>query len=210
MLHDEGMRRMLALGVLVLSACSTAAVRTTPASTPSAQPNVDLAGTATPTAATTATCPMATTPAVTEGPYFKAGSPARRTLVDSGVVGTRLTLTGHVYTAGCAAVAGAVLDFWQADGNGQYDNSGFRLRGHQQTGADGGYQLDTVVPGRYPGRTEHIHVKVAGPGKPALTSQLFFPNSTTNDQDSIYLPALLVKLSGPNSALTASYDFLLG
>ena len=27
--------------------------------------------------------------------------------------------------------AGALLDFWQADAKGHYDNSGFRLRGHQ-------------------------------------------------------------------------------
>ncbi|MEA2683180.1 MAG: hypothetical protein QOK05_1508 [Chloroflexota bacterium] len=123
------------------------------------------------------------------------------------MVGTRLTLTGHVFSANCTPVLGAVLDFWQADGNGQYDNAGYRLRGHQQTTADGSFHLDTVVPGLYPGRTEHIHVKVTAPGRSTLTTQLFFPNSTSNSRDSIFLPALLVKLSGPANALSASYDF---
>jgi protocatechuate 3,4-dioxygenase beta subunit len=203
------MRRLLAGLLLALTACTSVATKVAPTPTPSAQPDVAQVSPS-PAATAAATCPPAATPAVTEGPYFKAGSPERTSLVDSGVVGTRLTLTGHVYGTGCAPIARAVLDFWQADGNGQYDNSGYRLRGHQQTAVDGTFVLDTVVPGLYPGRTEHIHVKVAAPGKATLTTQLFFPNSTTNLQDSIYRPELLVKLSGPANALSASYDFLIG
>jgi len=60
-------------------------------------------------------------------------------------------------------VGGALLDFWQADAAGDYDNTGFRLRGHQFSGADGRFRLATVVPGLYPGRTRHIHVKVQRP-----------------------------------------------
>ena len=124
-------------------------------------------------------------------------------------MGTPLDLDGRVFES-CRPAPGATLDFWQADGDGRYDNSGYRLRGHQATGADGEYHLQTVVPGLYTGRTEHIHVKVAIPGKPVLTTQLFFPGVAQNESDSIYRPELLVKLSDGGSGKIGTFDFVVG
>jgi protocatechuate 3,4-dioxygenase beta subunit len=87
------------------------------------------------------------TPEQTEGPYFTPDSPARRSLIESGVRGTRMVLTGRVLTTGCKPARRALLDFWQADGDGSYDNQGFRLRGHQFTDSRGRFRLATVVPG---------------------------------------------------------------
>jgi protocatechuate 3,4-dioxygenase beta subunit len=117
------------------------------------------------------------TPSNIEGPYFKRSSPLRTNLVTAGVTGVLLTLTGAVRNEQCQPVANALLDFWQADAKGAYDNSGFKLRGHQFTGADGTYVLQTVVPKDYPGRTPHIHVKVQAANGPILTTQLFFPDN---------------------------------
>lgn len=146
---------------------------------------------ATTTASAAAAC--ARTVSLTEGPYFKAGSPARRTLRTSGVKGTPLRLTGRVVDRSCQPIAGALLDFWQADGTGAYDNNGFRLRGHQRTRADGSWTLNTVVPGLYPGRTEHIHVKVRRRTGSTLTTQLFFPGAASNGSDGIYVASMLVR-----------------
>lgn len=44
-------------------------------------------------------------------------------------------------------MAGALLDLWQADHYGAYDDAGYRYRGHQYTGADGAFALSTIVPG---------------------------------------------------------------
>jgi protocatechuate 3,4-dioxygenase beta subunit len=126
------------------------------------------------------------TPALTEGPYFKPRSPLRRSILPAGVAGTRLTLSGRILTTSGRTVPKALIDFWQASASGVYDNSGYRFRGHQLTDARGRYTLFTVVPGLYPGRTRHIHVKVQAPGKPVLTTQLFFPNVAANASDSIY------------------------
>ena len=41
------------------------------------------------------------------------------------------------------------IDVWQADAAGDYDTRGFVLRGHQFTGADGGYRLRTIAPRWY-------------------------------------------------------------
>jgi hypothetical protein len=40
--------------------------------------------------------PADPTPSMTEGPYFKTGSPERTSLIEPGVVGTRLVITGYV------------------------------------------------------------------------------------------------------------------
>ena len=150
----------------------------------------------------------AVTPAQTEGPYFKPGSPARTSLIESGMAGTRLVLSGRVLTPACAPVAGATLDFWQADAAGSYDNSGYRLRGHQLTDAAGRYSLETILPGEYPGRTEHIHVKLGAPGKAVLTTQLYFPDVARNQQDSIFDPHLLVTMQNTATGKAATFDFV--
>ena len=85
--------------------------------------------------------------------------------------GQRLVVAGTVLTADCRRVRRALLDFWQADDAGQYDNQGYRLRGHQFSDDQGGWRLETVVPGLYTGRTRHIHIKVQAPDGPVLTTQ---------------------------------------
>lgn len=126
------------------------------------------------------------TPAQTEGPYFTPNSPERASLLEAGVTGTKLTLAGSVLRTDCAPVARALIDVWQCDDAGVYDNNGYRLRGHLFADAQGRYQLETIVPGIYPGRTRHIHVKVQAPNSPVLTTQLYFPNEPRNQTDGIY------------------------
>lgn len=132
------------------------------------------------------------TPRLAEGPYFTPDSPRRRTIVPAGAPGTRLTLTGRVLTTAGRPVARALVDFWQCDARGVYDTDGSRFRGHQLTDARGRYRLFSVVPGLYPGRTKHIHVKVQAPGRPVLTTQLFFPGIPRNRTDRIFAADCLV------------------
>ena len=147
----------------------------------------------------------------TEGPYFTTGSPRRRSLVAPSMRGTRLVISGRVLTTSCRPLRRAKLDFWQADVQGVYDNEGFRLRGHQLTDAEGRFRLTTIVPGLYPGRTRHIHVKAQRAGGAVLTTQLYFPRETANRADGLYDPALLLRSvrRGP-SGWTARFDFVLG
>ena len=149
------------------------------------------------------------TPAQTEGPYFKSSSPQRASLVDAGMAGTLLTVSGRVLTAACQPINAAKLDFWQADDSGNYDNAGFRLRGHQFTDTDGRFTLQTIVPGLYPGRTRHIHVKVQAPNGPILTTQLYFPNEARNATDGIFSSALLMNVQDASGGRTGTFDFVL-
>jgi protocatechuate 3,4-dioxygenase beta subunit len=151
----------------------------------------------------------AITPELTEGPYFTANSPERASLYEEGLAGTKIIITGYVYTTDCKPVANALLDFWQADGNGVYDNNGYTLRGHQFTDSNGRYQLTTVVPGIYPGRTEHIHVKVQAPNGNLITSQLFFPGVTQNDSDGIFNQELLLTIQETSDGLQGQFNFVV-
>jgi protocatechuate 3,4-dioxygenase beta subunit len=146
------------------------------------------------------------TPAQTEGPYFTPNSPERASLLEAGLPGDRLTVAGTVLATDCRPLRRALLDFWQADAAGQYDNQGYRLRGHQFTDADGRFRLETVVPGLYPGRTRHIHVKVQAPGGPVLTTQLYFPGEAANAGDGIFREELLLAMDGDRQA---SFTFVL-
>ena len=146
---------------------------------------------------------------MTEGPYFKPNSPERTSLIEPSVTGSRLVLTGYVLGTDCKPIAHALLDFWQADGKGQYDNSGYTLRGHQFTDNTGRYHLETIVPGLYPGRTEHIHVKVQSPNGPMLTTQLFFPGVASNQADSIFDPKLLVTMQDVPDGKAATFNFVV-
>ncbi|RFS84282.1 dioxygenase [Actinomadura spongiicola] len=148
------------------------------------------------------------TPPQTEGPYFSPGSPERKD-IRSGKPGTLLTVSGIVYSLDCKPVARALLDFWQADNAGVYDNRGYIFRGHQYTDEQGRYTLTTIVPGLYPGRTRHIHVKVQAPGARILTTQMYFPNEPRNQTDTIYDPRLLMKMGTDQNGRTGNLDFVV-
>ena len=112
-----------------------------------------------------------------EGPYYTPNTPERNSLLEEGMTGTRLVLVGYVLDQNCQPLTNAKLDFWQTDSVGEYDNTGYRLRGHQFTDEQGRYYLETILPGLYNSRPiEHIHVKIQPEGGEEATSQLYFPN----------------------------------
>src|SRR5262249_10896110 len=136
-------------------------------------------------------------------------SPMRASLLERGMAGTRIVVAGFVMSTECKPVARALIDVWQADDRGEYDNTGFTLRGHQFTDEAGRYRLETIIPGLYPGRTRHIHVKVQAPGRPVLTTQFYFPGEPRNRRDGIFMEALVLPLRETADGKTAAFDFVL-
>jgi protocatechuate 3,4-dioxygenase beta subunit len=96
----------------------------------------------------------------TEGPFFKPSSPERADLVEPDTTGRLVEINGLVMTRSCRPVERTLVDLWHADEHGEYDNAGFRYRGHLFTDAEGRYRFRTILPAIYPGRTRHYHVKV--------------------------------------------------
>jgi protocatechuate 3,4-dioxygenase beta subunit len=116
--------------------------------------------------------------------------------------GTRLILVGYMLDQNCQPLPGVWLDFWQADANGEYDNAGYRLRGHQFTDAQGRYYLETILPGLYPSRPiEHIHVRVRPEGGAEIISQLYFPEQP--------MEGLTVRIEDRGDFLLGYFDFVV-
>lgn len=121
-----------------------------------------------------------------------------RTDTDTGSVqpGVPLTLTINLRDAGasCAPQAGAFVDIWHANAQGNYsdvsgagnpDNRGLNwLRGYQVSDDAGSVTFTTVMPGYYVSRTIHIHFRVrltlADDSEVNFTAQLFFAESVNN------------------------------
>jgi protocatechuate 3,4-dioxygenase beta subunit len=143
----------------------------------------------------------------TEGPFFKSKSPARGDLREPGGGGHQFELSGFVLTRSCRPLHGAVVDLWHADEKGEYDNVGFRYRGHVITGPDGAFGFRTIVPAIYPGRTRHYHVKVQAPSSRLLTTQLYFPNEPANLRDGLFKRELLMRVADAGDS--GRFDFVL-
>jgi protocatechuate 3,4-dioxygenase beta subunit len=141
------------------------------------------------------------TPSDVEGPLYRPGAPVE----DSPAVLDRadrgedvLLLRGHVLDADSGEpLPGAMLDIWQADQAGLYEDQDggqpdYNLRGRVRADAQGGYEVRTVVPsayaiattggpvgellaalGRHDRRPAHVHVKATAEGHRPLTSQIF-------------------------------------
>ena len=73
----------------------------------------------------------------------------------------------------------------------------------------GRYRLETIVPGSYPGRTRHVHVKVQAPKGPVLTTQLYFPGEPGNASDPIFRRELVLRVREGADGRTAAFDFVL-
>ncbi len=154
----------------------------------------------------------ARTPLQTAGPFHVRGAPFRDDFRVDSMEGEDLTVHGRVMSVDCQPVAGAVLDVWQADPTGRYDNQDFRLRGKVRTDADGAYKFQTLKPGAYGAgfvRTPHIHVRITAEGMRQITTQVYFPGEELNAQDAFYREDLLLSMSGVYEGMSANFQFVL-
>ena len=128
-------------------------------------------------------------PATTEGPYYLDPKLVRAAITE-GKPGVPLLLQLQLVTADCRPIAGARVDIWHCDAQGNYsgyarqgsaavvDTTGQTfLRGTQPTDAMGIAKFETIYPGWYRGRTTHIHYKIFLDERTVLTSQIFFPDA---------------------------------
>src|SRR5918911_4016010 len=70
---------------------------------------------------------FAPTPSNTLGPFYKKGAPRREKIVDEASAGVPLLVAGRVINTEGQPLAGAWVEVFHADHNGEYDMEGFRL-----------------------------------------------------------------------------------
>jgi protocatechuate 3,4-dioxygenase beta subunit len=148
-----------------------------------------------------------------EGPFYKPGAPVRSVLLEKSMAGTPLTVTGRILDTQGRPLKGALLDIWQADHKGSYDNTGFLLRGKLYADDEGRYTLRTVKPLYYgePGdmRPAHIHVKASFGKSPILTTQLYFKGDPWIHNDAGVRPSLIMSPRRESEGLVARFDFVI-
>jgi catechol 1,2-dioxygenase len=135
-----------------------------------------------------------------EGPYYREGAPFRSTLFEKGDKGERLVVAGTVVARNGRPLANSIVDVWQCNADGRYDNDDpkhppkkdqFVLRGKVKTNDKGEYEFTTIRPvpygigeGQY--RPAHIHMKASLDGYTPLTTQLYFKGDKYNKTDPWY------------------------
>ncbi|MFO0930607.1 MAG: hypothetical protein U0736_26840 [Gemmataceae bacterium] len=155
------------------------------------------------------------------GPYYRAGAPFRGKMTPPLEPGTVLLVRGRVWGFDSRKpLAGARLDVWQANAAGRYDNDDpdhpprpdvFVNRTRLITDENGGYEFETVHPGRYqtgPGtwRPAHIHYAIAHPGYRTLVTQLYFKGDPHNATDPFVRPSLVIDLQTVRAG-AGSYEY---
>ena len=149
---------------------------------------------------------LAATPAQTEGPFYPVTFPAD---MDNDLVrvrgqqvqamGTVLHLQGRVLDTSGRPLSGAAIDIWQCDAQGIYDHPrqpgrerrdrAFQGFGRLVADAEGRYSFRALKPVAYPGRTPHIHLKVATASGSQLTSQFYVAGDPRNEGDFVFRAA---------------------
>lgn len=110
------------------------------------------------------------------GPFYKKGAPRKEKLNEANDPGTPLLVAGRVINTDGQPLPGALIEVFHADNSGNYDMEGYRFRASVLPQQSGEYKFETIVPGGYGGRPQHIHYVINAPGHRRLTTQLYFAN----------------------------------
>lgn len=135
---------------------------------------------------------LPTTPSQTVGPFFHYALPfpGGDTLTSEATLGERIVIEGRLVDGNNAPVTDAMVEIWQANGQGRYNHPddtqdkqldpNFNGFGRVPTGEDGGWRFNTIKPGQVPGpggaiQAPHINVSVFGRGiLKRLATRLYF------------------------------------
>jgi catechol 1,2-dioxygenase len=143
------------------------------------------------------------------GPYYREGAPFRAKITPPLVKGVAMLIRGRVWGFDTKKpLASAVLDIWQADADGRYDNDDpqkppakgvYVNRARVLTDETGYYEYETIHPGPYQigenaWRPAHIHYLVRKVGYANLITQLYFKGDRHNAKDDFIKDSLIITL----------------
>ena len=182
---------------------------------------------------------LVSTPRQAKGPFYPVELPADQDadLMRVGA-GTQLAqgemthLSGRVFDESGKPVAGVRVEIWQCDANGRYHHPGdsgsapadqnFQGFGATLTDAFGSYSFRTIRPVPYPGRTPHIHFRLAGKAFPEFVTQMYIAGHPGNGSDGLLssvrdprqrdvllVPFRSIKGEAGRTEWTAAFDIVL-
>jgi protocatechuate 3,4-dioxygenase alpha subunit len=143
------------------------------------------------------------TPSQTVGPFFHYALPYEGgdRLTNEATLGERIVIEGRVIDGNGAPIGDALIEIWQANGQGRYNHPddtqeqqldpNFDGFGRRPTDDDGWYRFHTIKPGAVPGpggtqQAPHINISVLGRGiLKRLATRFYFPDEAGNETDPI-------------------------
>jgi protocatechuate 3,4-dioxygenase beta subunit len=145
------------------------------------------------------------TPEQTLGPFYPRSPAEMPKQTDADLLGidgdrvlargTPLYLTGRVVNRNGLAIANAIVEIWQCDANAVYHHPAggaetsrdphFQGYGSARTDVDGVFHFRTIKPVAYPGRTPHIHMRVAT-AIGTMATQWYLAGDPGNAGDGLY------------------------
>jgi protocatechuate 3,4-dioxygenase, beta subunit len=148
------------------------------------------------------------TPSQTKGPFYPIPEIEKQEFFDVDL--TRKGADSPIATGKIIAISGivvgldeqplkqSIVEVWQACETGRYNHTAdkndrpldpnFQYWGRIETNETGEFRFKTILPGKYPGRTPHIHFRIVSGNRPELVTQLYFADhADLNRKDSIYM-----------------------
>jgi len=145
------------------------------------------------------------------GPFYREGAPElpMGATISKDGRGEPAVVMGRVLSTDGTPIAGALLDVWETDENGMYEQQDpeqpdMNLRGKFRTDSEGNYCFVGIKPvsysipndgpvgqllrslGRHPFRPAHIHLLITAPGFIPVTTHLFVKGDKYLDSDAVF------------------------
>jgi len=119
---------------------------------------------------------------MTLGPFFPRefgeGANDLTLLEGKRAPGAPIEITGRVVELDGRPLDNVILEIWQADAAGRFDNPAFLGWGRAATDAQGTYLFKTIKPGACPGRAPHINFLILYSGlMRQLQTVMFFSDA---------------------------------
>jgi protocatechuate 3,4-dioxygenase, beta subunit len=148
------------------------------------------------------------TPNQTKGPFYPVPEISQQEFFDVDLTrkdkdspiasGKVIAIAGVVMSEDEQLLKDSVVEVWQACETGRYNHSAdkndrpmdpnFQYWGRMTCDEQGAFRFKTILPGKYPGRTPHIHFRVIAKDRPKLVTQLYFADhEEQNRKDNIYM-----------------------
>jgi protocatechuate 3,4-dioxygenase beta subunit len=146
------------------------------------------------------------------GPYYKLNVPFRQNIAPDENKGEKLIVQGKILRQDCSTpLAGSVLDIWQANESGSYEDEWYR--GKVTASEDGSYMFETVVPKGYGEgtgyRPPHIHFKANFNNQEIITSQMFLPAAREQQIEEAYIIKVETKEENGTKVHYGYHDIIL-
>jgi protocatechuate 3,4-dioxygenase alpha subunit len=137
---------------------------------------------------------------MTLGPFFPREFAAGANDLTEGASGQIIEITGRVVELDGRPLDNVVIEIWQADAQGRFDNPEFLGWGRAATDAQGTYVFRTIKPGACAGRAPHINFLILYSGlMRQLQTVMFFDGAADPVLDSVSArQRLIAKSEGQN------------